>query len=143
LLAVEVHYCAYCKAPLTFESNVLIVRCTYCGHINSKIQADIGPLVSEPEIISSDNEEVGISGSSSSFGILGVIIAILMIAVASAVGLMVISTTSKVLGVSGNSTQNSAALNQTVNNIYAAWPIIGVLSLGFLAASVVMAMFVR
>jgi len=139
LLAVEAHYCAHCKAPLTFESNVLIIRCTYCGHINSKIQSSIEPP-SLPDLGVVSSGEVEVSGSSSSFGVFGVIVAIIMIALVSVIGLMVISTTSKVFGVSGNSTQE-AALNQTVNNIYAAWPVIGVVVLGFLAASILMSVF--
>jgi len=64
--------------------------------------------------------------------VIGVAVSIIMIALVSVLGLVVISTSGGIFYAMPNTPEAILAYNTTVNTIYAAWPLFGIAALAFL-----------
>ena len=70
------------------------------------------------------------------FGIMMIIVAIITVAVGSAVGLAMVSQTSTVFDSLNPSTEATNAFGNTTNIIYSSWPLLGLVVLGLIGAAV-------
>jgi hypothetical protein len=81
---------------------------------------------------------------SGSFGVMAIIVAIITVAVGSAVGLAMVSQTETVYLALDTSTEAETAFNSTTGIVYTSWPLLGLVVLGLIGAAVLSAiMFFR
>ncbi len=73
------------------------------------------------------------------FGIMMIIVAIITVAVGSAVGLAMVSQTQTVFLSLDTATEAETAFNSTTNIIYTSWPLLGLVVLGLIGAAVLTA----
>ena len=73
------------------------------------------------------------------FGIMMIIVAIITVAVGSAVGLAMVSQTATVFYGLDASTAASTAFNSTTDIVYSSWPLLGLVVLGLIGAAVLSA----
>jgi len=73
------------------------------------------------------------------FGILMIIIAIITVAVGSAVGLAMVSQTANVFGGLNAAPEAANAFGNTTNIIYTSWPLLGLVVLALIGAAVLAA----
>lgn len=73
------------------------------------------------------------------FGIMMIIIAIITVAVGSAVGLAMVSQTQTVFLALDTSTDAETAFNSTTGIVYDSWPLLGLVVLGLIGAAVLSA----
>lgn len=79
------------------------------------------------------------SGGSGGFGIMMIIVAIITVAVGSAVGLAMVSQTGTVFLSLDASTEAETAFNSTTGIVYDSWPLLGLVVLGLIGAAVLSA----
>lgn len=73
------------------------------------------------------------------FGIMMIIVAIITVAVGSAVGLAMVSQTGTVYYALDTTTDAETAFNSTTGIIYDSWPLLGLVVLGLIGAAVLSA----
>ncbi len=76
------------------------------------------------------------------FGILGIIVAIITVAVGSAIGLAMVSQTQTVFIALDASADAETAFNSTVGIVYDAWPLLGLAVLALIGATVLAAIMI-
>lgn len=76
------------------------------------------------------------------FGILGIILAIITVAVGSAIGLAMVAKTDAVFQALGLSSNASTAFNNTVSIVYSSWPLLGLAVLAMIGATVIAAIMI-
>jgi hypothetical protein len=70
------------------------------------------------------------------FGVMMIIVAIITVAVGSAVGLAMVSQTSTVFYALNANTAAETAFNSTTDIVYSSWPLLGLVVLGLIGAAV-------
>lgn len=79
------------------------------------------------------------AGGGAGFGIMMIIVAIITVAVGSAVGLAMVSQTSTVFMSLNADVAAETAFNATTDIIYNSWPLLGLVVLGLIGAAVLSA----